>query len=127
MAKRKLGNNYNATKIEKVQFIETSSGFGSTAQTFGDAKLKWLDKFIEISDKKTIQTKQVFMICDRDELPIGDIVGKFNVLVKKTQNRNNQISLRTKNSNEKGYLLSWKRREIENYLLSPTMIGIIGV
>jgi ABC-type multidrug transport system ATPase subunit len=98
--------------------IKKESGFNSTNQIFGTAKLLFVEEFMKNSLSQFI-TEKFFLICDKDELPNNQINPNLTVQI-----HNNFQSVKRFNNNQTTtYLLSWKRREIENYLLSPTMLA----
>jgi len=111
-------------KIDKVHPIAHSSGYDATGEKFGGNKVSWVENFKHVNNLDHI-TQQIFMICDRDELPLGDFT-RNGVLVSRTNNRQNRINLVPGNQRQ-AHLLSWKRREIENYLLSFNLLEGKGV
>jgi ABC-type cobalamin/Fe3+-siderophores transport system ATPase subunit len=99
--------------------IKCNSGYeGGDNEVFADKKLSWLERFVEYLSGQAYNTKNIFLICDRDEFPLTNIgTGECSLLVKgKKVNKfnNNQLAC---------HLLSWKRREIKHYLLSPTALS----
>ncbi|WP_276974577.1 hypothetical protein, partial [Flavobacterium filum] len=89
-------------------------------QRFGNSKVDWVERFIDVNSKAN-STKNIFLICDRDYLAITDLNG---CRVKSAEGRPNNYTLP---NNGTAYLLSWKRREIENYLLSYTLLRKNGI
>ena len=63
---------------------------------------------------------------DRDNLPIQDIQNSGWLINAQNIQRPNRIQLKGTGNNRFAYLMSWKRREIENYLLSHTMLSNHG-
>ncbi|WP_127845476.1 AAA family ATPase [Psychroflexus aestuariivivens] len=122
LCKRKI-TDFDSIIINKIQYIKCSSGFDNTSERFGNSKLDWIESFKQ--QNKSPRTKAIFLICDRDNLPIQDV--KNSGLVRNSINsgRKNTINL-PGNGNRAAYLMSWKRREIENYLLSYTMLNNHG-
>lgn len=114
--------------FNKVQYINCSAGYETRTEDFGNGKLKWYANYKENIHIDDNNIKNLFMICDRDNMPIGDIktiderrgykIGD-HVLV----NNSNLEHYR----NLKPYLLSWRRKQIENYLLSKTMLEEKGI
>ena len=119
LAKIKLGNSYNS-KIEKIVPIKLSSGFGKNNIVLGKGKLEFIKQF----EKRTQQnnackTKNIFLICDLDDFNRNKVNDDLSVNF-----TDEYKSLKKFNSkNTATHLLAWKRREIENYLLSTTMLG----
>jgi hypothetical protein len=91
---------------------------------FGDSKIKWINSFNNHNTDSA--TKSVFLLCDRDNLPIQDIQNSGWVINAQNIQRPNKIQLKGAGNNRFAYLMSWKRREIENYLLSFTMLSAYG-
>lgn len=118
LAKVSLNGGFESDKMDKVCVIKCSSGYSCSSQVFGDTRVKWVENFKSIN-KDDFATKQIFMICDRDELPLNDL--SKNDLVSVVGNYKKKIQLK-KNVTENAYLLSWRRKQIENYLLSHTML-----
>jgi len=105
-------------KLNKVYCVKCNSGYESYSKTFGDRKLEWIDAFSEIPSNE-INTKYAFLICDRDELPLPTLQEKMTI-----KHKNESYLEFEKSANPKGkvFLLSWRRRTIENYLISATML-----
>lgn len=117
LAKIKLGNNYSNSKIETIQVIKCSSGYSSQSERLGSSKKDWSDKFI--ASNSSFTTKAIFMICDRDEFTLNDFHRTNGVEIIGTHRYNKKFN----NQRSCSFLLSWKRRQIENYLLSYTMLS----
>lgn len=122
--------------------IAKSSGYSAAGDNFGASKIGWANDFrdmkeyikqckAEIHGKKVRlhETKKtnIFFICDRDELPEANIHTNSGVKV---------VGIDYPERFELGnpcpeiincYLLTWKRREIKNYLLSHTALSHYGV
>jgi len=58
------------------------------------------------------------LICDKDEFPNNQIQDDLFININPKFNSIKKFN----NNNTLTYLLCWKRREIENYLLSPTLL-----
>ena len=108
---------------QQIHYIKCSSGFSNYAQRFGSSKLDWVDSFKK--HHANPNTNTIFLVCDRDNLSIDDVQDSGLVLNSAATGRQNRINLRGA-GNKAAYLLSWKRREIENYLLSHTMLTAHG-
>jgi AAA15 family ATPase/GTPase len=118
LCKKKI-EDFDASITEKIQYIKCSSGFNSYAERFGSSKLDWVDSFNRFNTNPN--TQNIFLICDRDNLAIADVQNSGLVLNSQAHGRSNKINLRGK-GNKAAFLMSLKRREIENYLLSYTML-----
>ena len=115
---KKLGDQISET-LDKFLPIAKSSGFDSPNEIFGKQKMYFIDEFRKENLNKEILTKEVFLICDKDELPDNQINQNLTVTIHADFN-----SIKRFNGNQtKTHLLSWKRREIENYLLSPSLFN----
>lgn len=116
LAVKKLGKEA-INILDKFLPISISSGFSQNNVVFGKSKLEFVKKFKEKNKDKEILTKKIFLICDRDEYN-GGINDNLTVNI-----HSDYKNLKKFNSKKTStHLLSWKRREIENYLLSSTLI-----
>lgn len=94
---------------------------------FADNKITWLQNFENHYKYLECKTKNVFMICDRDDYPIT-LIGtpKNPIIINKHENFSAKKSNNKKKANSKSLsntsLLSWRRREIKHYLLSKTAL-----
>ncbi|SHF21557.1 hypothetical protein SAMN05443633_103270 [Chryseobacterium arachidis] len=104
--------------LDKFLPIAKSSSFDTTNEIFGHQKLYFVEEFRKENLGKTILTKNIFLICDKDELPLNQIGADMKVAINQ---KFDNIKKFNNNNNTKTHLLSWKRREIENYLLSPSL------
>jgi Fe-S cluster assembly ATPase SufC len=118
LAKKKVLS-FNSEIFNKVQYIPCPSGYDSVSQDFGKEKKDWVDTFCRVHEE-TFSTRKIFLICDRDELPINSV---HNQTLMVARSKDEQRLLRQRNT---VFHLSWKRREIENYLLSPTLLANHG-
>ncbi|MEJ1358417.1 MAG: AAA family ATPase [Candidatus Sedimenticola sp. (ex Thyasira tokunagai)] len=122
LAERKMGAALD--ELDDIQVIGKSSGWNHHNEEFGRSKVSWVNAFAERSCEWELATKNVFLICDRDNLPIpsiGKITGNVDDGVS-VQGEDPQPAQWSNNGSPQAHLLSWKRREIENYLLSYTAI-----
>ncbi|EPR5024750.1 AAA family ATPase [Vibrio fluvialis] len=104
--------------LNKFIVIKQESGFEKDTQVFGHAKIKRLDNFVGYLEGHLHNTKNVYLICDRDEYLLNNIgTEKCKLLV-----QNNGTRKFNKNKLT-SHLLSWKRREIKHYLVSPTALS----
>lgn len=116
LARIKIGSDYSNSKFESIQVIKCSSGYSSLSERFGNSKIDWVDKFLKVNS--TFSTKAIFMICDRDEFTLNDFHSTNGVEIIGTHRYNKKFNNQKSSAN----LLSWKRKQIENYLLSYTML-----
>jgi len=122
LVKRKLADSIEEeknieAKLSNFIVIKCNSGYeGKGNENFADKKLSWLRNFLEYINGHSCKTKNIFLICDRDELPFANIGTPKCTLLVKGDNVNKV------NSNPKSHLLSWKRREVKHYLLSHTAL-----
>lgn len=105
---------FNETKFDKVKPIARSSTGNLKGTDFGKAKLLWIKKMLERSENVLTQT--AFLICDRDEFHIDNIRENLTLPI------DDQEIKKLRGKKEACFLLSWRRREIENYLLCNTII-----
>ncbi len=106
--------------LDKFLPISKSSSFNRTGEKFGRAKLEFIKEFKRENEETKIITKNIFLICDKDNLPDSEISTDSTVNIDRDFKE-----IKKFNSNQtKTHLLSWKRREIENYLLSPTLFDL---
>lgn len=119
LCKKKIPN-FDSGFQKQIHYIKCNSGFYNNGQIFGDSKIKWVNTFNQYSSQSI--TKSIFLLCDRDNLPIQDVQNSGWVISSSNIKRQNRIQLRGSGNNRFAYLMSWKRREIENYLLSHTML-----
>lgn len=120
LAKIKLGQNYDEIKINKIQIIKCSSGYSSQSERLGKAKVNWVENFIKVNS--SFDTQSIFLICDRDDFTINDFHLNGVEIIGAHRYRKD-FGERNKS---KAYLLAWKRKQIENYLLSFSMLSNQG-
>lgn len=119
LAIKKLGLEISET-LDKFLPIAKSSGFDSPNELLGRQKLFFIDEFRKENLNKEILTKEIFLICDKDDFPENQINQDLTVNIHADFN-----SIKRFNGNQThSHLLCWKRREIENYLLSPSLFQI---
>jgi len=119
LAMKKIDNNEVANILNQVIPYKRTSSYNDTNEIFGKSKLKYVVDFKEKKLEGSI-TKIIFLICDRDKLPFNeinedDLSVNINANFKKIRRFNNNQTYT--------YLHSWRMREIENYLLSKTMLS----
>jgi len=115
LAKKKLGAIDD--RLAKMQVIDVPTGTNARTQPFGKRKIHWVEAFAGRSLEWQMHTKNIFLICDRDNLPLTDINREDKVRV---NGINPQPSHWSGRNSPRVHLLSWRHREIENYLLSFT-------
>jgi ABC-type multidrug transport system ATPase subunit len=105
-------------QLDKIVPIKRASSFNSTDEIF------WLSKLLFANElhKKwwEVITKNLFLICDRDKLPLTEIDDNLCVKI-------NEAHKEIKKASFKTYLLSWRRLEIENYLLHKDVLIWAGL
>lgn len=107
------------SKLSKFLAIKITSCYQSQTDTFADKKLFRLANFANFLDGHSHTTKNVYLICDRDEYPLINISSEKCPLLVRSDGvkKYNKDRLTC-------HVLSWKRREIKHYLISPTALGI---
>ncbi|MBC8644679.1 ATP-binding protein [Flavobacterium lindanitolerans] len=78
LAVKKLGDGILET-LDKFLPIAKSSGYDNPNEIFGKQKLYFIDEFRKENLNKEILTKEIFLICDKDELPENQISNSLNV------------------------------------------------
>jgi len=121
LCKRKI-QGFNIDKFERIHFVKCSSGYNQSAQVFGLEKRRWVEDFIKVNGKKNVMTRMVFSICDRDNLPLTDMK---DTGIAVTGEASRIIKFGPTDRHE-AHFLCWKRREIENYLLSFSLLTATG-
>lgn len=112
--------NLDINLINHVHALKKTSSCGSDAEQLGQAKVDWVKGF-GASDSQIITTR-VFIICDKDEANPSwhqngvEVTGRPYKELLKTIKWPSGL-------NTKSFLLTWKRREIKNYLLSHTALS----
>lgn len=115
LVKKKLWNN-SYLKLENITSYKRTSSYNDTNEAFWKSKLIYVKDFIDANKWKPIKTKNIFLICDRDKLPLTEIKEDLQVNIN-SDYRSIKSFWKTKT-----YLLSWKRLEIENYLLHKQLL-----
>lgn len=118
----KMDSGYNEDVFNGIHYINCSSGYENHTEVFGNNKLNWYKKYKEVISRSDSKVKNIFMICDRDDLSIGSI--KDNLIVTETEEHKPILK---KHSRTTPHLLSWKRKQIENYLISKSMLDYYGM
>ncbi|WP_272149955.1 AAA family ATPase [Tenacibaculum aiptasiae] len=118
LAEKKIGDDVN-TVFDKIIPMKKTSSFKTTEETFAKGKLLFVQEFKKNGPGNSI-TEDVFLICDKDDFPLNQITDNLTVRVDKDFKDVKKFKI--SEIETKTHLLSWKRREIENYLLCPTML-----
>ncbi|EAW7552244.1 ATP-binding protein [Campylobacter coli] len=111
----KIDNKEDLKILDQIHPFGCNSGYDNLNEVLGEPKIKWYDEYKKIMHKQPSKTKNVFMICDKDNYPTKNI--KDNL-----EPNDNSLPKLKKSGNTETFLRVWKRREIENYLLSYTML-----
>lgn len=118
LAFKKLGAKVDQI-FDQIVPIKRSSSFKTSNEIFGEGKLRFVKDFKDSAPANSI-TENIFLICDKDDLPINQIRNDLKVQIHNNFKEVKKFKISTISTNT--HLLSWKRREIENYLISPTML-----
>lgn len=103
-------------KLNKVVPIKRTSSFNTSWEIFWKWKLLFVEEFKNWNIPSSIITKNIFLICDRDSLPITEIKSDLQVNIHREYS-----SLKFFNG-VMTHLLSWRRLEIENYLIHKDLL-----
>ena len=110
-------NNENVDEIlDKIAIAKVSSDWNNHNCEFAASKVKWVENFTKFCEGLDIKTKDIYLVCDRDNLPIEGIGTEQSPLVVQG------IKVRSENG-IRAHVLSWRRREIKHYLLSRSALG----
>ncbi|EHU1054762.1 ATP-binding protein [Campylobacter lari] len=112
----KIDNKEDLKILNKIEPFNCPSGYDKNTDTIGNKKLEWCKDYIKILDSKHFNNKNIFIICDKDNYILSSIDKELKPFGSKSL---------LKSLNDYAncfYLRVWKRREIENYLLSYTML-----
>lgn len=131
---KKLGVDQESTaeilhNLSSFICLSVSSGYKEEYEKtkFADNKITWLSNFENHYKYLDSYTRNVFMICDRDDYPLRLIgIAKAPLIVNKHENFTPKKPKDKKKEDSKSLsntsLLSWRRREIKHYLLSQTAL-----
>lgn len=117
LAKRK---GLEIDRLSSLYIVKQPSSCKDESQPLGQAKFDWIQSLTQSESNKV--TKNIFAICDRDNSNLvidGVVVQGHNF-------RDNFKVIKNK-YRINSFLLSWKRREIKNYLLSYTALNGYGL
>ncbi|UQB42270.1 ATP-binding protein [Thiomicrospira microaerophila] len=122
LVKKKLGEErYDGVDsfLKKFCCVSVESGWDSHTSSFAAKKLKWLESFTSYLDGASYKAKSVYLICDRDNLPLASI-NTDSLELKGTKSLLTPIA---RDAKFKSSILVWRRREIKHYLLSYTALA----
>lgn len=114
----------NSARLSSIHPIKKTSSCASDAERLGQAKVDWVNGLSRCESQ--INTTKVFLICDRDEATPNWHQNGVQITGKPYKDLLNSIHW-PNGINVQTYLLTWKRREIKNYLLSFTALSHHGV
>lgn len=112
------------SRLESVYTFKKASSYNTTAESFGKAKIQWLEGLSNVETE--FVTSQVFLICDKDEAALSFDGSGVKVCGQNYRDQIRSISW-PNNARVTVHLLAWKRREIKNYLLSHAALLHHGV
>lgn len=118
LARKKIGDGVDVV-LDQFLPIGKESSYDSVNETLGGAKLFFINEFKKRTAGERILTKNIFLICDKDVFPSNQILDDHQVHIDRSFNDIKKFN----SNNTKTHLLCWKRREIENYLISPSMLS----
>lgn len=110
---------HDISKLNNIYALKESSSVDSDAQTLGLPKIDWVKSLANCESE--VLTSRIFLICDKDESNHSFLENGVQVAGQKYKNLLKSISWNA-GLNVQTFLLSWKRREIKNYLLSYTAL-----
>ncbi|BCB59548.1 hypothetical protein HaloA020_02490 [Halomonas sp. A020] len=113
----------DVSRLEQVHAIGKPSSRNDDNEQIGKAKIDWTNSLSKA--ETNFETMNVFLVCDRDNSnPRWHENGVL--LLGAPRDEVNRIRW-PENRRVHTYLLSWRRREIENYLLSYSALTHFGV
>ena len=124
LVKRKLGNTQEKMEaiddsFKKFAIVGKESGWDSHTSTLAKSKNLWVENFKAFVNGYHAKTKNIFLLCDRDNLPLTSIGNdKCTLLV-----NDSGLNKFEKREPFQTHVLAWKRREIKHYLLSYSALG----
>ncbi len=103
-------------EFNQIAVVKVNSNWNTHNCKFAESKLGWVQNFNMFCEGMDIKTKEIFLICDRDNLPIDGIGTEDSPLIVQgiKAHSNNNINVN---------VLSWLRREIKHYLLASSALG----
>lgn len=124
--------------LSSINPIAKSSGYSAVGDSFGAAKIKWTAELRDMKEhlrackaeeygkKSSLHNNKVtniFLVCDRDELPEANIHPQSGVKVVGVDHPEKFVLGLPCPEKINSHLLTWKRREIKNYLLSHNALS----
>lgn len=106
------------SQLRKICCISVESGWNSHTSSFAAKKLKWLESFVSYIDGSNHKVKNVYLLCDRDSLPLASIDNE-NLQLNGGKDLTSSIAGK---SEINAQILVWRRREMKHYLLSYTAL-----
>lgn len=119
LAFKKIGLETNDL-FEKMIPFKRNSSYNSPTEIFGKSKLHFIREFKNQNTDVQKETKKFLLICDKDSLSCNQIGNDCKVQI-----HPDFRDVRSFDGIET-ILFSWRRMEIENYLLSYTMLEAKG-
>jgi hypothetical protein len=105
--------------LARIAPVKAESGWEAHSSSFAEKKILYVESFYKFIAGQSKRTTDIYLICDRDNLPLKSIgKPKCSLLV-----GDKDITARLKHKSINSHLLSWRRREIKHYLLSYTALG----
>ncbi|NJB83584.1 AAA family ATPase [Wenyingzhuangia aestuarii] len=121
LAFKKIGEQVNVI-FNQIIPIKRTSSFKTTEEVFGKGKLRFVEDFKANAPSNSL-TEDLFLICDKDDLPISQVNNDLRVRIHNEFKDVKKFKVAGVANATTCHLLSWKRREIENYLISPSMLN----
>jgi hypothetical protein len=119
LARRMIGAEVDDI-FKRIVPFKRSSSFKTQNEIFGKSKLIVVDEFRKEYANKPKLTRNFILMCDKDHLPQPSISDRLEVQI------NNEFKDCRSFQNIQTKLYSWKRMEIENYLISISMLELKG-
>ena len=122
LAKNEDDINSIQTKLDNFIAVKCTSGYdGREGQIFAKSKICYANSLTTFLEDNNINTKNIFMICDRDEYHLINVGDDTNMEGCRLLISHEVLSNKTNNFTK--HLLCWRRREIKHYLLSNTALS----
>ena len=102
--------------FDEVAVVKVNSGWNTHNCKFAESKIGWVQNFTHFCEGLDIKTEQIYLICDRDNLPLDGIGMEESPLKVQGIKINSGKKMKTS-------ILAWRRREIKHYLLSSSALG----
>lgn len=102
--------------FDSVAVIKVNSGWNTHNCKFAESKIRWVENFLKFCEGMDIKTESIYLLCDRDNLPLDGIGTDESPLIVQGVKVNGGKKIKTS-------VLAWRRREIKHYLLSKSALG----